>query len=72
MPAKTEITCDFCGKDLTVVNSGFDETRLHVEAQGIYNTSNLSYGMPVRSAIRSDLYFCDLACLRQWVESRHE
>jgi hypothetical protein len=69
VPKKVEITCDFCNKDLTTCASGWSETRLHLEAQGIYNTSNISYGMPQRKEI-SDAYFCDLSCLESWLTKR--
>jgi len=69
VPKKVEITCDFCQKNLTNICSGYDETRLHLESQDIYNTSNISFGMPMRREL-GDCYFCDLSCLEGWLTQR--
>lgn len=70
VPKKVEITCDFCAKDLTTVNSGFDEYRLCLSSQGIYNTSNIRFGMEKYPPIKNDCYFCSLSCLKGWLTQR--
>ena len=70
MPKKVEITCDFCQKDLTTVESGFDEYRFHLSAEGIYNTSNISFGAVRSHPMKNDCYFCDLSCLEGWLTQR--
>lgn len=71
MPKKIEITCDYCNKDLTTVESGWDEYRLCLSAQGIHNTSNISFGMgDIHLPIKHDCYFCDLSCLEGWLTKR--
>ena len=64
-----KITCDECGKDLTEICDGYDKTRLHLQSSYIYNTSNISFGIPQDKGIREH-HFCDLPCLKKWIRGK--
>ena len=65
MPKKINITCDFCGKDISETGK-MPEFRLHLLAESIPSQSMSTYAVLVRPPIDSDKYFCGLNCLTGW------
>ena len=63
---KVEITCDYCGKDITVT-SETPAFRLKLSAEGLPHTSKGIYTVLVNPPISSDCHFCNLACLAAWL-----
>jgi len=70
MPKTVKITCDNCEKDLTTVESGYDEFRLCLSSEMIHNTSQFRYAsFPIKNKLTSSSsYFCDGKCLKEWLE----
>lgn len=62
------ITCDGCGKDITETGA-MPAFRLHLSAEHVPSTTKVGYLVLVYPPIREDHYFCDLYCLRKWLDT---
>ena len=67
MPKEVTISCDGCGDDLTSTGNEVDY-RLALESQRLPIHSNLVTQMGAYPAIKKNAYFCDLRCLRKWID----
>ena len=65
----TKIVCDNCEKDLTEVIDGYDVYRLSLNSQEIYNTSDISFGRTGPSLIEREHHFCNIGCLKKWINN---
>ena len=62
--------CDACEKDLTY-GGNTAEYRLALVAQGKASRgSEIFATMPENPPIETDAYFCDLICLKKWLEDK--
>ncbi len=62
--------CDACGKDLTYKSNAV-EYRLDLKAQGKASPRwGLLTAVIKYPPIKSDACFCDLECLKKWLEGR--
>jgi len=59
------ITCDHCGADLSVVDSGFDEYRIALSVEKVRNTSNTRYATDFPPPLSREHHFCNMNCLKQ-------
>lgn len=66
---ETKITCDNCKKDLTETGRR-PAYRLVLSSESIPHSTNIPSFVLIRPEIEQDRYFCNLACLRNWLADR--
>jgi len=65
----TTITCDACGNDLTETNA-MPKFRLRLTSEALPHNTNSIYAVMVYPPIRNDMYFCSIACIREYVNRK--
>jgi hypothetical protein len=65
----TQITCDGCGQDLTTTSNSVDY-RLALRNEVIPNRGRAVTDIHISPSLEKDAHFCDLICLRRWLERR--
>lgn len=69
MTKRTEVTCDGCGADLTSTeNREAYRLGLYNEELPVVSRSGVVTCMASYTAIPHSHHFCDLRCLRKWLE----
>jgi len=71
MTAKTKITCDHCGADLTTT-SNYTGTRIVLASEDIPPCAGGSTSMPVHPEFEEPLHFCGWRCLSEWVRKERD
>jgi hypothetical protein len=70
MPKVTEVLCDCCGRDLTTTGNSIDY-RLCLANERVHSGGGFVTDMMIYPKIKRDAYFCDISCLRKWMDSEH-
>jgi len=64
-----KITCDSCEKDITETES-MPTFRLVLSSEKLPSSSNSTYAVLVSPPIGHTHYFCNLICLKRWLDAR--
>jgi hypothetical protein len=65
----TQITCDGCGQDLTTTGNSVDY-RLALRNEEIPIGYDTVTDYHIYPPLEKNAYFCNLNCLRRWLETR--
>ena len=69
MPKITRITCDVCGCDLSETDA-MPRFRLRLTSEALPHNTNSVYAVMVYPPIRNPMYFCSIACIREYVNRK--
>lgn len=61
-------SCDSCSKDVSEVDSGYDEYKFYLSAAMIKNISRIKFSVLVSHPLPDSVVFCSFECLKDWVE----
>lgn len=64
-----QITCDYCGKDITTSPDGTQMFRLRLIAEALRIQGDYVNAVVVRPPIDRDLFFCGIGCLQGWTHT---
>lgn len=70
MSKTVEIVCDSCGNDLTQSSNCVDY-RLALVNERVPSVSGVVTSMGAYPAIKHDAHFCEIACLRDWLDKEY-
>lgn len=65
--SRVTVTCDGCGNDLTSTSNGYDY-RLLLANETIHPPAGFSFDMIAHPAIKENVHFCEIECLRAWLD----
>lgn len=64
------LTCDGCGNDLSR-SSNCEDYRLRLANEHVPSVGGCVTAMGAYPAIKHDVYFCEVACLRKWLDENY-
>ena len=67
MPIEIKITCDSCDKDITQTDA-MPRYRLKLSSERLPHSCGMVYAVHVAPAIDKEVYFCNISCLRKYVD----